>query len=426
MSDSRRSERGKKPTEKVLLYQQERAEEAGIQADAERKRAERARRAQRQRDRAEGIDIEATAEDERQDSIFTSRAVVSKPTVMKQLAQRASKVPLHHAQDLTLEDGIVQIHDLLDALSHHSILCPSPCPTSTIAVSFPYWYYISLTKSHHWKQTVPPGGNGRPKASDYNEVEQDIIALANRLYRCLLSTQDGFPETVDDILQIKKAWDSALKIKALDPVPLSPRVFKIIRSRNSQLRGEAKSKMALLVGATYGFNSGNGRKTITANRNLAESLKHEGGFVYKGLYRNPIIQKGINVIWFRNKFDEGIEFSDMFDPIPIEAIAFVLTAVEAAIDEWATGTKTDIPFKADEYRQTYRAHFRSLREYGTHTAGRNLLPKLCQKLYDNGRDHAGAPPRITEDLPAIPESAFEAAMEESGSDSDEEPEGADN
>ncbi|KAF8882080.1 hypothetical protein BD779DRAFT_1473052 [Infundibulicybe gibba] len=400
MSDSRRSERGKKPTEKVLLYQQERAEEAGIQADAERKRAERARRAQRQRDHAEGIDIEATAEDERQDSIFTSRAVVSKPTVMKQLAQRASKVP------------------------------PPPRPGSN------------------------PRGRDRADSRSTGRTESPFDPLPfppaqPRLLRSrsptgtisrspspITGNKYGFPETVDDILQIKKAWDSALKIKALDPVPLSPRVFKIIRSRNSQLRGEAKSKMALLVGATYGFNSGNGRKTITANRNLAESLKHEGGFVYKilgdettprrGLYRNPIIQKGINVIWFRNKFDEGIEFSDMFDPIPIEAIAFVLTAVEAAIDEWATGTKTDIPFKADEYRQTYRAHFRSLREYGTRTAGRNLLPKLCQKLYDNGRDHAGAPPRITEDLPAIPESAFEAAMEESGSDSDEEPEGADN
>ena len=45
------------------------------------------------------------------------------------------------------------------------------------------------------------------------------------------------------------------------------------------------------------------------------------------MYQHPIIQKAVNVMWFQNKRDEGIRFTDMFKPIPIAAIALVLTAV---------------------------------------------------------------------------------------------------
>ena len=47
----------------------------------------------------------------------------------------------------------------------------------------------------------------------------------------------------------------------------------------------------------------------------------------KGMYQHPIIQKSINVMWFQNKWDEGVRFTGMFKPIPIPAIALVLTAV---------------------------------------------------------------------------------------------------
>ena len=47
----------------------------------------------------------------------------------------------------------------------------------------------------------------------------------------------------------------------------------------------------------------------------------------KGMYQHPIIQKAVNVMWFQNKRDEGIRYKDMFKPIPIPAIALVLTAV---------------------------------------------------------------------------------------------------
>lgn len=45
------------------------------------------------------------------------------------------------------------------------------------------------------------------------------------------------------------------------------------------------------------------------------------------MYQHPIIQKAVNIMWFQNKRDEGSRFPEMFKPIPVPAIALVLTAV---------------------------------------------------------------------------------------------------
>ena len=58
-----------------------------------------------------------------------------------------------------------------------------------------------------------------------------------------------------------------------------------------------------------------------------KELSLNGDGPRKGMYNHPIIQKAVNAMWFQNKRDEGVHFTDMFKPIPVQAIAFVLTAV---------------------------------------------------------------------------------------------------
>ena len=50
-----------------------------------------------------------------------------------------------------------------------------------------------------------------------------------------------------------------------------------------------------------------------------------GNPVYQ--YRHPIIQKAINTLWFKNEDDDGMTFREHFSPIPIPAVALVLTVV---------------------------------------------------------------------------------------------------
>ena len=46
-----------------------------------------------------------------------------------------------------------------------------------------------------------------------------------------------------------------------------------------------------------------------------------------GLYKNPLIQKIVNVMWFRNALDEGVSYPDHFQPLKTHTVALVLTVV---------------------------------------------------------------------------------------------------
>ncbi|KAG6898682.1 hypothetical protein C0993_005158 [Termitomyces sp. T159_Od127] len=201
---------------------------------------------------------------------------------------------------------------------------------------------------------------------------------------------------------------------------LTPDIAKIIKQRGSQTRGKAKVKMTSMVETLYNFASGHGRKTISNNRALAEELKFEKGFIYKtltndtrkGIYQNEIIQKAVNKMWFQNKRDEGVLYSNMFNPLLVPAIALILTAIECNIDEWSTGIKTDVPFYADDYRETYCKHIESLEVFGEKTIKYKMLDTLQKHLHNYGRLHSGATPLAFKSCLAIPLTAFEAAIKE--------------
>ncbi|KAG6816646.1 hypothetical protein H0H93_007856, partial [Arthromyces matolae] len=123
---------------------------------------------------------------------------------------------------------------------------------------------------------------GRPKASDYDDVAKQAILTAGNVYRCLISTVNGFPDSGTEIEFVCQAWKRANEMAKLDPpIDMTPDIGKIIKQRGSQVRGEAKSKTASMVETMYGFSSAQGRRTIAANRDLAELLKDEKGFLYK-------------------------------------------------------------------------------------------------------------------------------------------------
>jgi Domain of unknown function (DUF6532) len=146
--------------------------------------------------------------------------------------------------------------------------------------------------------------SSRPKAGDYDDVAKEVILLAATAYRCLLSTNNGFPELAAETELVKLAWDDANKESGMRPLKLTPNIAKIvshsgchflwfcfktysfscvyqIKARGSQTRGEAKEKTKLFVETMYGFESGRSKKAIAANRKLAEELKQEKGFIYE-------------------------------------------------------------------------------------------------------------------------------------------------
>lgn len=58
--------------------------------------------------------------------------------------------------------------------------------------------------------------------------------------------------------------------------------------------------------------------------------------------------------------------------------------IECCIDEWVSGTRTDIEFGMD-YEATYEKHIKELDRFEERTKQHDLLDGLLIKLYNRGR-----------------------------------------
>ncbi|KAG1722537.1 uncharacterized protein EDB91DRAFT_203809, partial [Suillus paluster] len=113
---------------------------------------------------------------------------------------------------------------------------------------------------------------------------------------------------------------------------------------------------------------------------------------YTKMYKTKLIQSAVNDMWFANQTDKGIVYAKYFDPLPVQTIALILTAIECCIDKWMTGVKEDIKFSSVAYSPGYLLHLNSLRRFEEQTAAYKLLSKIGVDLLDVTRMHAGVDP----------------------------------
>ncbi|KAG1857810.1 hypothetical protein F4604DRAFT_1685106 [Suillus subluteus] len=213
------------------------------------------------------------------------------------------------------------------------------------------------------------------KASDFDKISKEILGTATSIFRCLIVTWAPFPDGVAVEMRLaKEAWHEACKIKGVK-VKLTPPAVKMLLLRISH--------------------SSHLKEVIRKNRDLAESLKDGSAFVFKdwisktGIYKSKLLQDSINIMWFANQNDEGIIYHKYFNPIPVEVVALVLTAIECCIDEWLQGLKEDIKFTLAAYATVYQVHFDLLQRFHERTELYKLLERLCDSLHDRAHLHAG-------------------------------------
>jgi hypothetical protein len=69
---------------------------------------------------------------------------------------------------------------------------------------------------------------GRPRASDYEDLAKEFILLAATVYRCLLSTENAFPDLATEANMVKEAWGSVINEMSGTPLALTPDIAKIV------------------------------------------------------------------------------------------------------------------------------------------------------------------------------------------------------
>ncbi|KAN0128207.1 hypothetical protein V8E53_013973 [Lactarius tabidus] len=103
-----------------------------------------------------------------------------------------------------------------------------------------------------------------------------------------------------------------------------------------------------------------------------------------------MIQKAINIMWFRTVVDVGFVAKEYFSPLPVPTIAFILTAIECCIDEWSDGSHRETSWEEEQYKTVYQLHLDSLNDFRQRGVGvfEHFRRRLCEEAFTQ----AGVPP----------------------------------
>ncbi|KAG9088243.1 hypothetical protein FRC06_002157, partial [Ceratobasidium sp. 370] len=107
-----------------------------------------------------------------------------------------------------------------------------------------------------------------------------------------------------------------------------------------------------------------------------------------GPYKHASLQVCIGVGLFWGLESTGVVFEDRYRPLPLPAVAFILTTMQHCIEEWQTGRWIKIELNVDEQRKSYESHLLGLLEYA-----KKAHTRLCgfqEAWFKYGILHAGA------------------------------------
>ncbi|QRW10372.1 hypothetical protein RhiLY_09371 [Ceratobasidium sp. AG-Ba] len=146
-------------------------------------------------------------------------------------------------------------------------------------------------------------------------------------------------------------------------------VLKIMMRRASWLRGEIKKRVRAVVEHGYGFrHDAISRVDAKHNRRLAKKLK-PNVFHCKNLvsdtdqFEHPKFIQAIGAGLFWDSESLGALFQDRFNPVPMPAVALILTMMQACIEEWKDGYFKQIKLDVETQQKVYERHLLSLYAY---------------------------------------------------------------
>jgi len=184
---------------------------------------------------------------------------------------------------------------------------------------------------------------------------------------------------------------------------------------------EMKPNVATLVETLYHFSTSQAPDSLRSNRERSQMLLRNMNFVYPEPrdggkrhrpYRHSIVQRAINVAWFRTRDDVGVVNHEHFSPMPVPIIAITLTVVECCIDEWSSGMRQDSSWDDEKFQAVYTSHVSSLFDFKAHSPTSNdVLNQLQCDLLKDARVHAGAPPHPITEPGRFPPGALDVIRE---------------
>ncbi|KAI0258066.1 hypothetical protein BC834DRAFT_847683 [Gloeopeniophorella convolvens] len=215
------------------------------------------------------------------------------------------------------------------------------------------------------------------------------MSLQSRFYHCKLASRDAFPLRATADNWAIEAWDEACQEMEVN-LEITTGILKLIRERTSQMRSDVKTKLTTMIEVACGFETSKAEETLAANVARVQELMKDNAFLYKTperkgtIYQNPLIQRAINVSWFRTRRPKGHVWR-VFQPLPVPSTG--------------TGSHCDPPHysmlaqwgQGDNYEALYRTYVTHLIEYEKNGKRKGVGRKMRESIYAKGRHHAGLP-----------------------------------
>ncbi|KAH9970467.1 hypothetical protein BJV74DRAFT_259576 [Russula compacta] len=286
-------------------------------------------------------------------------------------------------------------------------------------ISHALMYCKYAKETYHIAKTASDRARNLASAHEiYDEQQEHVACIAEATYRSFFGFRDPFPNPDQESSWALSVWTMACAKTGTNIVP-PPDLMERLASLGPRFRATVKDRITPLVERYYGFETSKAAESLSRNIERARALKTDGTFSYSDEepplpYRHRIIQQAINVIWFNDRSSDGVIFSSVFNPMPYEAIALVLAALECCIDEWSNGLWIGIPFTYENYQEVYSHHLsalKSLSSQGLDLRNCDPLQQLRCEIFNGGRDHAGVPRRSMNLRSSWPREKVDAACD---------------
>jgi len=202
-------------------------------------------------------------------------------------------------------------------------------------------------------------------AADFEPSIERLINDSINPFAVHLFTSNAFPEKEKAIQWADHEWEVTCKDAARRFRDSTLIVARVISSRASNIRGNARDAARPLIISTLGIvDEPTSPRKVKDNKSRVTYLL-EGSpprFCYtdidnvSGFAVSPIVMRTIRKAFFKSISDVGIVFEESLNPLPFRMIAFVHTLIHSCLTEWASGTHAQVRFSESDFNSLYKQH----------------------------------------------------------------------
>ncbi|KAJ7598340.1 hypothetical protein C8J56DRAFT_913799 [Mycena floridula] len=193
----------------------------------------------------------------------------------------------------------------------------------------------------------------------FDELDRKSIEIAGMAYNYERFFSDAFPNSAKAEVDAIYALGRAFRLGAGE-LPNTAHV-QLLKRRGDLTREQCKNDLRQLVVDTFHIQL---QADEEARSLVIARLLEHGAFLHQDgdKFRSPIIRDAFEIL--DKRFLSGSPSNSVGYQLPrttkCQAIALVATALECCLDEWKSGKRVDLAFKAEAYEASYKEYLANL------------------------------------------------------------------